>query len=61
MPQPDGRTGIPFDDLINAAAFATDPYFGRRYQAVEEEWSWSPFKPRNKEDDYAYESRYINW
>ena len=60
MPLPDGRTGIPFDDLVNAVAFATDPYFKNRYQAVGEEWSWSPF--RNEERDEPQNgSRYVQW
>lgn len=60
MPLPDGRTGIPFDDLINAVAFATDPYFRGRYQAVDEEWAQSPFKRRD-EEQLTGGSRYVQW
>jgi hypothetical protein len=60
MPQPDGRTGIPFDDLANAASFATDPYFKNRYPAVDEEWSWSPYKTEQR-DEATNGSRYVQW
>ena len=60
MPLPDGRTGIPFDDLVNAVSFGTDPYFKNRYQAVEEEWSFSPFR-RESEDSTSNGSRYVQW
>lgn len=60
MPLPDGRTGIAFDDLANAVSFATDPYFRGRYQAVEEEWSWSPFKETVTEEPTSG-SRYVRW
>ena len=56
----DGRTGIPFDDLINAVAFATDPYFKNRYQAVGEEWSWSPFRSQ-VDTELEHGSRYVRW
>jgi len=61
MPLPDGRTGIPFDDLVNAVAFATDPYFKTKYHAVAEEWSWSPFKEQDKQPDFAYDGGRIKW
>jgi hypothetical protein len=49
MPLPDGRTGIPFDDLINALAFSTDPYFRMRYPVVAD--SFTPrFDPLGEED-----------
>ena len=60
LPLPDGRTGIPFDDLVNAVAFATDPYFKNRYQAVGEEWSWSPYRKEVDEEE-AMGSRYVSW
>lgn len=60
MPLPDGRTGIPFDDLANAVAFATDPYFGTKYQAVGEEFTWSPFRREEAEPDLGG-SRYVRW
>ncbi len=60
MPLADGRTGIPFDDLANAVAFATDPYFRNRYQAVEEEWSQSPFKRPEREEE-PRGNRYVSW
>jgi hypothetical protein len=61
MPLPDGRTGIPFDDLINAVAFATDPYFRSRYPMIQEEDAWSPFKEKDKGPEYIYENRHIQW
>jgi hypothetical protein len=60
MPLPDGRTGVPFDDLMNALAFATDPYFKNRYHAVEEEWTFSPFK-KQEEEKSPSGSRYVQW
>lgn len=60
MPLPDGRTGIPFDDLANAVAFATDPYFRRRYQVVSEEWSFSPYRTA-LDDEPSHGSRYVRW
>lgn len=61
MPLPDGRTGIPFDDLANAVAFATDPYFRSRYPMVAEPDMWSPYRDRDKEPEYMYENRHIQW
>jgi hypothetical protein len=60
MPLPDGRTGIPFDDLANAVSFATDPYFRNRYQAVGEEWSYSPYR-KEVDDGPSNGSRYVQW
>ena len=60
MPLPDGRTGIPFDDLVNAVSFGTDPYFKNRYQAVEEEWSYSPYRVE-RDDHETTGSRYVQW
>lgn len=61
MPLPDGRTGIPFDDLANAAAFATDPYFKGKYQVVDEGFSgWSPFR-RQEGEAVSNGSRYVRW
>jgi len=61
MPLPDGRTGIPFDDLANALAFGTDPYFKRRYAAVDEEFSgWSPYR-QPEVDDAIQGGRYVRW
>jgi hypothetical protein len=61
MPLPDGRTGIPFDDLANAVSFATDPYFKNRYQAVDEAFSgWSPYRSEESED-VKMGSRYVQW
>jgi hypothetical protein len=60
MPMSDGRTGIPFDDLVNAVAFATDPYFRNRYQAVSDEWSFSPFKSQVDERPESG-TRYVRW
>ena len=60
MPRADGSTGIPFDDLANAVAFATDPYFRRRYHAVAEEWSESPFR-RPEPEDSPRGNRYMSW
>jgi hypothetical protein len=59
MPLPDGRTGIPFDDLFNALAFITDPYFGKRYQKVGEDFAWSPYK--QPEAEALSGSRYVRW
>jgi hypothetical protein len=60
MPLPDGRTGIPFDDLANAVSFATDPYFRNRFQAVEEEWSYSPYR-ETLDETSSHGSRYVAW
>jgi hypothetical protein len=60
MPLPDGRTGIPFDDLVNAVSFGTDPYFKNRYQAVEEEWSWSPFRS-DTQDESFHGTKHVHW
>jgi hypothetical protein len=60
MPLPDGRTGIPFDDLANAVSFATDPYFRGRFPIVTEEDEWSPFKS-NEVEEPTHGSRYIRW
>jgi len=61
MPLPDGRTGIPFDDLANAVSFGTDPYFRSKYHAVDEDFStWSPFRKR-EEDEPASGARYVSW
>lgn len=51
MPLPDGRTGIPFDDLANAIAFATDPYFRVRYPVVDEQWSGGRLNPLGEDED----------
>lgn len=61
MPLPDGRTGIPFDDLVNAVAFATDPYFRGRFPMVSEPDMWSPFRENDKAPEYSYENRHIQW
>ncbi len=61
MPLPDGRTGIPFDDLCNAVSFGTDPYFRTKYQAVDEDFSeWSPYRSAEKEENMNG-SRYVQW
>lgn len=60
MPLPDGRTGIPFDDLINALAFATDPYFASRYPQISEEFSWTPFRSLEVPESEAG-SRHVRW
>jgi len=60
MPLPDGRTGIPFDDLANAVSFATDPYFRNRYQAVGEEWTYSPYR-KEVDEGPTNGSRYVQW
>jgi len=56
-----GKTGIPFDDLMNAISFSTDPYFSAKYPKVSEEFSASPFKVREEEDDFAGGSRYVRF
>ena len=61
MPLPDGRTGIPFDDLVNAVSFGTDPYFKNRYQEVDETFSgWSPYRTPEV-DDAVNGGRYVRW
>jgi hypothetical protein len=47
--------------LANAVAFATDPYFKNRYQAVDEAFSgWSPYRSEESED-VKMGSRYVQW
>ena len=57
MPLPDGRTGIPFDDMANAISFAVDPYFSTRYPVVSEEFT-PRFDPLGDDGtDQRYETR----
>ncbi len=60
MPLPDGRTGIPFDDLVNALAFATDPYFRIRYPVVAEGFSrrFDPLGDDTVVDQYPSRTRH---
>jgi hypothetical protein len=60
MPLPDGRTGVPFDDVMNALAFATDPYFSDRYAAVVKDWTTDPFAEEGVEDPVGRRCRYVS-
>ena len=58
MPLPDGRTGIPFDDLCNAVSFGTDPYFRTKYPVVDETFTIDMDDMEAYDDMYASRSRY---